>query len=731
MNYQWIHEYSRVVRVKEMLNFTNPKMIYLNAMTYTNDMNQTVPFLINVAFHTKEPTLQGTVAYNFNLDFDANEVQDLLDHIIQNTDVSMIVGCDLKATFKALLDAGINISSDEFKVNNILLADGLTLKRLTTPADNPLDLTWNELIKPYYEKTLDLEYDPNQIDIVMKNYKQRDAALLRSLWRTNTNVEFDLKNIATNISLVDNQRSKVALIEAYRQYNRAIQNLNYRFSTEHKQLFKSHYKNYTAASYELLSECCRRYKEIYSSGDSILIIESRALWGFIMMERNGHKLDLDYLELTNKKIQQTRQQLNHELLTLTNNEVSLDSANKLIFKYLMDSDVSLTLLDAKWDRCRIFRGIMENYPENERLVRISQIFINDGNLKKYEKQVHKLLNNAYLYGRVYPYFELHGAKTGRVSGTLQQIPKNPLVIDGETICNIREAFVVDKDNGFESVVYLDFDQFEMRMLCEVVYYRHGTCDRNMVRAFVPLYYQHYLDNSIFEMDNPDHRPRWNERQPNGDSAWIWKENEPWKPTDLHLLIAVAAFGEQILNEPHEKLKRYRELGKVTNFTLNYGGGFNVLRRNPELNGVSNETIANLVESYKKTFDLTNRTRNQLYNDFNKQSRTTNLFGRYYFVETGSPRQVAYKTLSWKVQGSCADLIKGLIAMVNDFLVNNNYKSVLINQIHDEIVLQIHRDDPKEVLDEILTVINEQLKSKFKIPMVINQQITTTNWKEKQ
>ena len=57
-----------------------------------------------------------------------------------------------------------------------------------------------------------------------------------------------------------------------------------------------------------------------------------------------------------------------------------------------------------------------------------------------------------------------------------------------------------------------------------------------------------------------------------------------------------------------------------------------------------------------------------------------------------------------IQGSAADMIKVAMINIHDFIKNENLKSRMILQVHDELVFDVHRDEVdflKEKVDELM------------------------------
>jgi DNA polymerase-1 len=79
-----------------------------------------------------------------------------------------------------------------------------------------------------------------------------------------------------------------------------------------------------------------------------------------------------------------------------------------------------------------------------------------------------------------------------------------------------------------------------------------------------------------------------------------------------------------------------------------------------------------------------------------------------------------------IQGSAADIIK--IAMINiqKRLVNENWKSKMLLQVHDELVFDVHNSE----LEQIKPMIKQEMESAFTLAVPLEVDMGTgRNWLE--
>lgn len=67
-----------------------------------------------------------------------------------------------------------------------------------------------------------------------------------------------------------------------------------------------------------------------------------------------------------------------------------------------------------------------------------------------------------------------------------------------------------------------------------------------------------------------------------------------------------------------------------------------------------------------------------------------------------------------IQGSAADLIKIAMIKVNAVLKERHYKSKLVSQIHDELILKVYADEKDEVYKLVKEIMETCVKLKVKL-----------------
>ena len=264
--------------------------------------------------------------------------------------------------------------------------------------------------------------------------------------------------------------------------------------------------------------------------------------------------------------------------------------------------------------------------------------------------------------------------TGRLSSSnpnLQNIP-----IRTEEGNKIRNAFVPgDRENCL--ILSADYSQIELRLLA------HITQDKHLMEAF----------NS---------------------------------GVDIHALTASKVFDVPV--EDVTKEMRYK--AKAVNFGIIYGQSKYGLAK---ALGISNAEAETFIEKYFATYPRVKAYIEGTVMQAEEQGFVETIFGRKRYLITelsssnGMIREFAKRAaINQPMQGTAADLMK--IAMI-DFskkLKENNLKSKMIMQVHDELVVEVAKSE----LDMVTKLVKEamELNQPLSVPLLVDVNIGES-WKE--
>lgn len=264
--------------------------------------------------------------------------------------------------------------------------------------------------------------------------------------------------------------------------------------------------------------------------------------------------------------------------------------------------------------------------------------------------------------------------TGRLSSSnpnLQNIP-----VRTEEGNKIRKAFVPkDKENAL--ILSADYSQIELRLLA------HITQDKHLLEAF---------NNGI----------------------------------DVHTLTASKVFDVPV----EEVTKDMRYKSKAVNFGIIYGqskyGLANAL-------GISNAEAEDFINKYFATYPRVKAYMEGTVKEAEERGFVQTIFGRKRYLASelsssnGMIREFAKRAaINQPMQGSAADLMK--IAMIEfaNKLKENNLKSKMIIQVHDELVVEVLKSE----LEEVKRLVKEamELNQPLSVPLVIDIS-AGESWKE--
>lgn len=285
-----------------------------------------------------------------------------------------------------------------------------------------------------------------------------------------------------------------------------------------------------------------------------------------------------------------------------------------------------------------------------------------------------------------------GTVTGRLSGDMQQFPKEPLLdTQGNELVNIRKLFIVPK--GKHSMWYFDMSQLELRLQTIWSAIIDGKPDKTMARGFVP--YDCIKINDKYYL-NEDH-------------------SIEWQPTDFHTIAAQTAFGH--LPDYQTNKKHYRSLGKRSNFAISYGASkWKVM----ESLKVSEQEAEALITGFKNAYVGLTHMDKYLRSVTRTSEFQTNLFGRRYYIRD------VHKLKNWLVQGSGGDLLKIFLVRLLPFVEKYPHWHFMLT-VHDEIDFVLDKEPTKNEIQEVLNIM---FYSAGGIDVTAEPEYTLTSWGEK-
>lgn len=267
--------------------------------------------------------------------------------------------------------------------------------------------------------------------------------------------------------------------------------------------------------------------------------------------------------------------------------------------------------------------------------------------------------------RIHSVFTQTVTVTGRLSSTepnLQNIPTRT-----ELGREIRKMFVA-KD-GYV-LVDADYSQIELRVLA------HIANDETMINAF--------------------------------------RNNE-----DIHAVTA-----SQVLGIPLEDVtKEQRSSAKSVNFGIVYGIGEFSLAQDLH---ISVKEAKAYIESYLEKYNGVRNYMESIKEQAKKDGYVKTMLNRIrYIPELKSPnyniRQFGERVaLNTPIQGTAADIIKLAMVRVDNRLINEGLKSKLILQVHDELIVEAHKDE----VDKVKQILSEEMQGAMELNVPLKVDMST-------
>lgn len=191
--------------------------------------------------------------------------------------------------------------------------------------------------------------------------------------------------------------------------------------------------------------------------------------------------------------------------------------------------------------------------------------------------------------------------------------------------------------------------------------------------------------------------------------------------DIHTKTASDIFNVPI----SEVTKSMRRIAKAVNFGIIYGiSGYGL----SENLGISTKEASNFIEQYLNTYpgiktymdETIKKAHENKYVKtlFNRKRNIPELDNKNYMIRSGAER-IALNT---PIQGTSADIIK--IAMVESSkkLKENNMKTKMILQVHDELIFDVFKDE----LDMVKEIVKETMEGvcKMSVPLKVDIEVGT-------
>ncbi len=275
-------------------------------------------------------------------------------------------------------------------------------------------------------------------------------------------------------------------------------------------------------------------------------------------------------------------------------------------------------------------------------------------------------------GRIHTSYNQAVAATGRLSSNnpnLQNIP-----IRTKRGREIRKAFI--PRNSDYVLLAADYSQVELRIIA------HISKDKGMIKAFNQGY-------------------------------------------DIHTATAA-----NVYNVGYDEVtKDMRRSAKTVNFGIIYGiSAFGLSERL----GIPRREAANIINSYFEKYPGIESYMKTTIDFAKKHGYVETILGRRRYLKDINSANAIVRNFAERnainapIQGSSADMIKVAMINIHEELINKNFKTKMILQVHDELVFDLHKDEEAEVRK----IVNQKMVDAIKldVPVVVDMN-TGDTWLE--
>ena len=378
-------------------------------------------------------------------------------------------------------------------------------------------------------------------------------------------------------------------------------------------------------------------------------IEMPLLYVLADMEYYGMKVDKQALLVYQKQLEESIGTITEEIYTLAGEEFNLNSPKQLgvvLFEHLGIPGGKKTKTGYS-TAADVLEKLKTDYPIVEKILYYRQLAklkstYADGLLSVLDKKTDK----------IYSTFHQTITATGRISSTEPNLQNIPIRL--ELGRQLRKVFIpTDADYCFLDA---DYSQIELRVLA------HIAGDETLIEAF---------------------------------------RNQQ----DIHRLTA-----SQVFHVPFEEVTSLqRRNAKAVNFGIVYGIGAFSLSQDLE---ITRKEAEQYIASYFAKYPKIKEYQERMIQMAEEQGYVSTIFHRRRAMpelQSGNHVQRSFGervAMNMPIQGSAADIIKIAMVKVHRALKEGGYRSRLILQVHDELLIETYREE-KEAVAKILKENMEQ------------------------
>lgn len=486
-------------------------------------------------------------------------------------------------------------------------------------------------------------------------------------------VMFDLKKYLPVLDIVESENvydAKVAayllnpLKNDYTYEDVAREQLNLMIDEKADAKTKSCYEAYTAfAAFKPLM------KQLKETGMEKLFceIEMPLVFTLYDMEHTGVKVEGEALKIYGDQLGGKIVELEKEIYELAGEEFNINSPKQLgvvLFEHmgLKGGKKTKTGYSTAAD---VLEKLAPENPVVDKILEYRQL------TKLKSTYADGLANFISADGRIHGKFNQTITATGRISSTDPNLQNIPVRMELGRL--IRKVFVPKEDHVF---VDADYSQIELRILA------HCSKDEQLIQAY--------------------------------------REAQ-----DIHRMTA-----SQVFHIPFDEVTDLqRRNAKAVNFGIVYG--ISSFGLSQDLS-ISRKEAAEYIDNYFQTYPGIKTFLDESVAHAKEEGYVVTLYGRRRpvpelkssnFMQRSFGERVA---MNAPIQGAAADIMKIAMIGVNRELKKRKLRSRLILQVHDELLIEAHKDEVEEVQDILKTQMEQA--AQLNVPLIVDMH-TGMNWYE--
>ncbi len=386
------------------------------------------------------------------------------------------------------------------------------------------------------------------------------------------------------------------------------------------------------------------------------------------LEYNGMNVDVEKLDELDKKLSDKIEILEKDIYDLSEKEFNINSPKQL--GVVLFEDLRLPIIKKTKTGYSTAHDILEKLKYEHPVVEKIIDYRTYTKLKStYIDGLRKLINP--ISGKIHSSFNQTVVVTGRLSSTDPNMQNIPMRLEEGR--EIRKIFTAKKDY---ILVGADYSQIELRVLA------HMSKDETLIDAF---------KNDI----------------------------------DIHSLTAASVFHVDI--DDITVLQRSR--AKEVNFGIMYGMSDYGLSENLH---IPRKEAKLYIENYFKRYSSVKEFMDGLIEECKEKGYVETILNRRRYIpeiksSNFNVRAAAMRTImNTPIQGSAADIIKIAMIDVNKELKKKNLKSKMVLQVHDELLIETHKDE----IDIVKGILKTNMENAIAllVPLKISMN-TGSNWYE--